>query len=91
MMEPRQPLYQRGQIVFCLEDLFNDGTHPEFEPDALLISAGSEGEIVQVGHHEEANIPVYMVEFTNGRVVGCFEEELGSRQGSVPQAGVMQG
>lgn len=91
MMEPRLPIYQRGQKVFCLDDLFNDGTYPDCEADALLVSSGNEGEVVQVGHHEEANIPIYMVEFTNGRVVGCFEEELGSSQGSVPLAGVMQG
>ncbi|MGI9211647.1 MAG: nitrogen fixation protein NifZ [Methylococcaceae bacterium] len=90
-MDIRQPLYQRGQVVFCVEDVQNDGTYPDCEADALLVSAGSEGEIVQVGHHEAANIPIYMVEFTNGRVVGCFEEELGSNQGTAPKAGVMQG
>ena len=89
MIEPREALYQRGQIVFSEVDLFNDGSYPDSDPDALLVAAGSEGEIVQVGHHEAANIPVYMVEFTNGRVVGCLEEELMSHQGSARKAGVI--
>ena len=43
--------------------------------DVLLVVAGGPGEIVQVGHHEEANVPVYMVDF-GVAVLGCFEEEL---------------
>ena len=36
----------------------------------------TEGEIVQVGSHEETNIPVYLVEFGEHLVVGCLEEEI---------------
>ncbi|HYE37567.1 nitrogen fixation protein NifZ [Methylocaldum sp.] len=89
MIEPRTPIYQWGQKVCTETDLYNDGTYPDREPEALLVAAGSEGEIVQVGFHEEANIPVYLVEFANGCVVGCFEEELRSEQGSAPVAGVL--
>jgi nitrogen fixation protein NifZ len=89
MIEPRTPIYQWGQKVFTEADLFNDGSYPDCEPEGLLIAAGSEGEIVQVGFHEEAKIPVYLVEFPNGRVVGCFEEELRSEQGSAQIAGLL--
>jgi nitrogen fixation protein NifZ len=57
-------------------DLFNDGSYPDQPAEALLVSAGSAGEVVQVGMHEETSTPVYMVEFVAGRVVGCLEEEI---------------
>lgn len=75
MIEPREPQYQWGQQVVALVDLVNDGTHPNHAPEAVLVEAGSEGEIVQVGQHVEANQPVYMVDF-DGIVVGCLEEEI---------------
>lgn len=75
MIEPREPVYQWGQRVVALVDLINDGSYPEHPVDAVLAEVGSEGEIVQVGRHEGANQPVYMVEF-DGLVIGCFEEEI---------------
>lgn len=74
-MEPREPKYRWGQAVTAAQDLFNDGTYPEREAEALLVACGVVGEIVQVGHHTEANVPVYLVEFP-GSVVGCLEEEI---------------
>ena len=76
MIEPRMPKYQWGQQVLACVDLYNDGSFPEQEPEALLVGNGSQGEIVQVGSHEESNIPVYLVEFQAGYVVGCLEEEI---------------
>jgi len=75
MNEPREAQYSWGQQVVALVDLVNDGTHPDHEPDAILAEVGSEGEIVQIGHHVEANQPVYMVDF-DGLVIGCLEEEI---------------
>ena len=75
MIETREPLYQWGQQVVALVDLVNDGTHPDHPENAVLAEIGSEGEIVQVGRHVEANQPVYMVDF-NGIVIGCLEEEI---------------
>jgi len=89
MIEPRTPIYQWGQKVWTETDLYNDGTYPDREPEALLVAAGSEGEIVQVGFHEEVKIPVYLVEFPNGCVVGCFEEELRSDQAKGQAAGIL--
>jgi nitrogen fixation protein NifZ len=78
MFEPRQARYDWGQRVSAGEDLFNDGSHPDAEEGTLLVAAGTPGEIVQVGYHEEANVPVYIVEFSGEppRVVGVFEEEI---------------
>jgi nitrogen fixation protein NifZ len=76
MIEPRLPRYQWGQRVKALIDLHNDGSFPDKSPDDLLVGMGDQGEIVQVGSHEETNIPVYLVEFSEHLVVGCLEEEI---------------
>jgi nitrogen fixation protein NifZ len=80
MNEPRPPKYAWGQPVIAAVDLYNDGSHPEAGEDQLLVVAGGPGEIVQVGHHAEANLPVYMVDF-GVAVIGCLEEEI-AREGT---------
>jgi len=90
-IEPRLPRYDWGQEVVAAVDLYNDGSLPDIPEDALLIAAGGPGEIVQVGRHEEANLPLYMVDF--GLVVlGCLEDEITPlRSGSAgPRPGVME-
>ncbi len=74
-IEPRAPAYAWGQRVIALDDLINDGSHPEREPDALLAARGSVGEIVNIGHAPDLNEPVYLVQFADC-VVGCLEIEL---------------
>jgi len=76
IVEPRLPKYQWGQRVRAAIDLHNDGTFPDVADEALLVSGGDVGEIVQVGTHTGANIPVYLVEFGDRLVVGCLEEEI---------------
>lgn len=76
MIEPRIPKYDWGQRVTATIDLFNDGSYPDCDLDALLVEQGTQGEVVQVGMHEESATPVYMVEFPGNRVVGCLEEEV---------------
>lgn len=76
MIEPRLPKYQWGQRVKALINLHNDGSFPDAETAALLVNVGDTGEIVQVGTHTEANIPIYLVEFGERLVVGCLEEEI---------------
>jgi nitrogen fixation protein NifZ len=76
MIEPRVPKYGWGQPVLAAEDLLNDGSFPGAEEGARLVEAGERGEIVNVGTHVEANLPVYLVEFSDNRVVGCLEEEI---------------
>ena len=77
MIEARAPKYPWGLRVQACADLYNDGSHPEHEVEALLVRAGTDGEIVQVGTHVESNMPVYIVEFAGlSHVVGCLEEEI---------------
>jgi nitrogen fixation protein NifZ len=83
MIDQRVPKFEWGQTVTAVEDLYNDGSHPEAPGDALLVVAGGPGEIVQVGHHAEANVPVYMVDF-GVAVIGCLEEELAGGAVVVP-------
>lgn len=76
MIEPRLPRYQWGQRVKALIDLRNDGSFPDAPAEGLLVGVGDTGEIVQVGTHTEANMPIYLVEFGERLVVGCLEEEI---------------
>ncbi len=80
MIDIREPKYRWGQEVVAAVDLYNDGTMPDAPAaDILLVVAGGPGEIVQVGHHEEGNLPVYMVDF-GVAVIGCLEEEIAPAQ-----------
>ena len=76
MLDIREPKFQWGQAVITLIDLVNDGSYPDMAADALLVSSGSKGDVVQTGMHEESNTPVYIVEFAGGRVIGCLEHEI---------------
>lgn len=76
MNAPPTQAFQWGRKVRPLEDLVNDGTYPDRPPDALLAAAGTVGEVVQTGWHEAAEQAVYLVDFGDGLVVGCFESEL---------------
>jgi nitrogen fixation protein NifZ len=75
MIDLREPRFRWGQPVRAALDLYNDGSLPDIAEDALLVAAGGPGEIVQIGHHEAANVPIYMVDF-GVVVLGCFEEEI---------------
>lgn len=76
MAEPREAKYQWGQPVATTADLINDGSYPDAPVDSLLAAQGTRGEIVNVGMVEETGIPVYLVEFQDGKVIGVFEEEI---------------
>jgi nitrogen fixation protein NifZ len=82
MPEPRLPKYQWGQRVKAAVDLMNDGSFPNAPADGRLVAVGDTGEIVQVGRHTDANLPIYLVEFGERLVVGCLEEEICLLQGN---------
>ena len=84
MMDLRPPRFDWGLRVLAGDDIFNDGTYPGEAEGALLVTKDSPGEIVRVGHHEESNTPLYLVEFANGMVVGCLEEEILPVEGPKP-------
>lgn len=76
LREPRTPRFQWGQPVMTLVDLLNDGSYPDLAEAALLAEAGARGEVVNVGMVEDSGLPVYLVEFADGKVIGVLEEEL---------------
>jgi nitrogen fixation protein NifZ len=75
MQDLREPKYPWGLAVVAATDLYNDGSVPDAPQDVLLVAAGGPGEIVQVGRHEDANLPIYLVDF-GVAVLGCLEEEI---------------
>jgi nitrogen fixation protein NifZ len=83
-VDPRLPKYQDGMRVRALIDLHNDGSHPNFPPDSLLVATGMQGEIINVGEHAETNTPVYLVEFSETLVIGVLEEEIEPVEMSFP-------
>ena len=76
MAEAQIAKYQWGQTISSLVDLMNDGSFPDVAPEAVLVEKGTRGEVVNVGSVEENGMPVYLVEFTNGKVVGVLEDEI---------------
>ncbi|MEN9891260.1 MAG: putative NifZ protein [Pseudomonadota bacterium] len=83
MIDRREAKYQWGQEVLAVVDLYNDGSLPDVPEDQLVVVRGGPGEIVQVGHHTEANIPLYMVDF-GVCVLGCLEEEIALAADGLP-------
>lgn len=71
----RRPKYGWGLEVQAAADLYNDGSLPDIPEDLLLVAEGGPGEIVQVGHLADADVPLYMVDF-GVAVIGCLEEEI---------------
>lgn len=80
MAVPRAPRLRWGQSVVAVEPLYNDGSVPDMPEDALIVAAGGPGEIVQVGHHADAHVPVYLVDF-GVAVIGCLEDEITAHPG----------
>lgn len=74
--------YEIGDLVFCTEDLFNDGGFPGAEAEALIVPAGARGVVVHFGHAEaDERQEIYLVRFedaqgTLGDPVGVLPEEL---------------
>lgn len=74
--------YNIGDMVFCREDIENDGFIPDMAEDALLAPAGTVGVVVQIGFTEaNEDVEIYLVRFEGpdkvlGPPVGCLVEEL---------------
>ena len=74
-MEIREPAYAWGQRVIAIDDLVNDGSHPERAPEALQNERREVAEIINIGNAQDINYTVYHVQFGDC-VVGCLEIEL---------------
>jgi nitrogen fixation protein NifZ len=76
MSASEAPKFQWGQPVWTAVDLLNDGSYPNSPEDALLVATGDRGEILQIGAHVDSKNIVYLVEFSENRVIGCLEDEI---------------
>jgi len=78
--------YEIGELVFCTEDLLNDGGMPDADEDAVLVVLGSRGMVVQTGYLEaDEQQMIYLVRFEDangelGQPIGCLPEELTQEQ-----------
>lgn len=77
-LAPKEPVYQWGQPVKTVIDIMNDGSYPDTPIDSLLAAKDSQGEVVNIGVIEDSGHPIYLVEFSDGKVIGLFEEEIAS-------------
>lgn len=70
------PRFDYGEAVRVVRNVRNDGTYPGCPTGELLIRRGSVGYVVNVGTFLQDQI-IYSVHFvSDGRIVGCREEEL---------------
>ena len=74
---------QPGDLVYCAQAIYNDGSFPDCDDNALLIEAGRRGVVVNIGYLEEQpSKQVFLVRFeqpgTNspGPEIGCWAEDL---------------
>jgi nitrogen fixation protein NifZ len=77
-LAPKDPKFQWGQPVMTIIDIINDGSYPDAPLDALLAAKDSKGEVVNIGVIADSGDPIYLVEFSDGKVIGLFEEEIAS-------------
>lgn len=73
---PREPAYEVSHQIRTAIDLINDGSHPQTPEGVVLVPKGAPGTVVRVGRAEDSDVPVYLVEFPGGMLVGCLEEEI---------------
>lgn len=71
-----EPRFRWGEPVLAAIDLVNDGSFEGVEPSSLIEPRGARGRVVRVGAIPDRRENVYLVEFEDGRVVGCFEREI---------------
>jgi nitrogen fixation protein NifZ len=73
---------QPGDTVYAASHIYNDGSIPAVDTDALMAAPGTRGVIIETGHLEEApQRSVYLVRFEDaelnlGPPTGCWPEEL---------------
>ncbi|SFB08920.1 nitrogen fixation protein NifZ [Azotobacter beijerinckii] len=70
------PQFEYGDEVRLIRNVRNDGTYPGMDTGTLLIRRGAVGCVYDVGTYLQDQL-IYRVHFlSEGRTVGCREEEL---------------
>lgn len=72
---------QPGDIIYAAMDIYNDGSVPDQNADALLAAAGNRGVLINSGHLEEQpEQALYLVRFEGasglGPAIACWPDEL---------------
>ena len=87
-----RPFIAPGDVVHAATDLRNDGSHPKFQPDEVVVPAGTRGVVVRIGHAEaDDRVGLFLVRFEQpdgilGPPIGCWAAELLPLQEAVPVA-----
>lgn len=74
---------QPGDMVICAREIYNDGSFPGSADEALLVSTGRRGVVINVGYIEaQPNRQVFLVRFEQpdsealGPEIGCWAEDI---------------
>ncbi len=92
--------FQMGDMVYAAADLYNEALDesaesaiPGIAADALLVTAGTRGVVVNVGHAKELPAAeIYLVRFETGadgtlaEPIGCLPDELSDSAGPAAAA-----
>ena len=73
-----------GDTILATHDIFNDGSFPNAAENALLVSAGARGMVIEEGHLEEDESQIiYLVKFEMpdnpaelGPPIGCWPTDI---------------
>ncbi|MGB5277955.1 MAG: nitrogen fixation protein NifZ [Gammaproteobacteria bacterium] len=71
-----------GDMIFAATDVYNDGSMPDIDTNALIALAGARGVLVNTGHLEDdPDKKLILVRFEDenldlGPAVACWPEEL---------------
>lgn len=74
-----------GDMIYAVTDVFNDGSLPGLDGEALIAVAGTRGVLMNTGHLEEQpETQLYLVRFEDknldlGPPVACWSEEISAQ------------
>ena len=87
----RNKHFKIGDTIRSSEDIYNDGSFPNVAEDALLVSEGTRGVVIDEGYLEEDETKIlYLVKFEDrenpadlGPPIGCWPEDITPIEDSV--------
>ena len=80
-----------GDVVHAATDLLNDGSHPKYAPEEVVVPSGTRGVVVRIGHAElDERQELLLVRFEQsdgilGPPVGCWPSEIVTPEPVTPE------